>query len=258
MISGRDFSFEDEGRERVAIINQAAARYYFGDGSAIGHRFTLEGQSRPFEIVGVVADAKYLTLREQAPRTVYLNAMQESRMFAHRLSIRTAIAPAAVAGDVRRMVDEVFKAGAVASMTTLADQVDAEIVPERLIAVLSTIFGCWSRPRRPWSLWIARLHSVATHQRDRRRMALGATPRGVIGMVLKSAAGIVIAGLIVGVPVAVAGRRAVAGLVANSEIDSMLAIGVAAAAMLVVALVSAFVPARRAALVDPVVALRQD
>jgi predicted permease len=259
ILSGRDFSFEDEGRERVAIINQAAARYYFGDGPAIGRRFTLEGQNRPFEIVGVVADAKYLTLRDEAPRTVYLNAMQESRMFANRLSIRSATAPTAVAGDVRRMVDEVFKSGAVASMTTLDDQVDAEIVPERMIALLSTLFGVLGAALAGLGLYGLLAYTVSRRTNEIGvRMALGATPRGVIGMVLKSAAGIVIAGLIVGVPVSVAGRRAVAGLVANSQIDSLLPIGIAASAMLLVALLSAFVPARRAALVDPVVALRQD
>ena len=259
LIAGRDFSFEDEGRERVAIINQAAARYYFGDGSAIGHRFTLEGQSRPFEIVGVVADAKYLTLQDQAPRTVYLNVIQESRMFAHRFSIRTAIAPVALAGDARRVADEVLKAGAVASMTTLEDQVDAAIVPERMVAMLSAVFGMLGAALAGLGLYGLLAYTVSRRTNEIGvRIALGATPRGVIGMVLKSAAGIVIAGLIIGVPVAVAGRRAVSGLVANAPIGSALPIGVAAAAMLLVALCAALVPARRAALVDPVVALRQD
>jgi len=258
LIAGRDFAFEDEGQARVAILNQAAAKYYFGGGSAIGHRFTLEGQSRPFEVVGVVADAKYLTLRAQAPRTLYLNLIQESRMF-HRFSIRTTIAPAAVAADVRRVAGEMFEPAAVASMTTLEDQVDAEIVPERMVAVLSAMFGALGAALAGLGLYGLLAYTVTRRTNEIGvRIALGATPRSVIAMVLKSAAGLVIAGLVVGVPIAVAGRRLVAALVADVQVDSALPIGVAATAMIAVALFSAFVPARRAALVDPAVALRRD
>ena len=259
LVAGRDFGFDDQGRTRVAIVNQAAATYYFGEGSAIGHRFTLEGQSAPYEIVGVVADAKYLTLHEQAPRTVYLNVMQESRMFANRISVRTSGAPTAVAADVRHVADDVFTAGAVASMTTLENQVDAEIVPERMVAVLSTMFGALGAALAGLGLYGLLAYMVSRRTNEIGvRIALGATPRSVIAMVVKSAAGMVIAGLIIGVPIAVAGRRVMGGLVANVSVDGAASIGVAAAAMILVALLSAFVPARRAALVDPVVALRQD
>jgi hypothetical protein len=258
LLAGRDFAFEDEGQNRVAILNQAAARYYFGDGSAIGHRFTLEGYSGPFEIVGVAADAKYLSLREPAPPTLYLNVMQESRMFAHRFSIRTTTPPASVAADVRRVTGELFEPAAVASMTTLEDQVDAEIVAERVLAMLSAMFGALGAALAGLGLYGLLAYTVTRRTNEIGvRIALGATPGRVIAMVLKSATGMVIAGLLVGVPIAVAGRRVVAGLVANVPVDAF-PIGIAAAAMILVALVSAFVPARRAALVDPVVALRQD
>jgi predicted permease len=259
LIAGRDFSFEDEGRERVAIINQAAAQYYFGGGPAIGRRFTLEGYKVPFEIVGVVADAKYLTLRDKAPRTLYLNVMQESRMFANRFSIRTTVAPSAVAAEVRRVAGEMFEPAAVASMTTLEDQVDAEIVPERMVAMLSASFAALGAALAGLGLYGLLAYTVTRRTNEIGvRMALGATRHNVVAMVMKSALGMVIAGLLVGVPIAVAGWRVVSRLVASAPADSTVPLGVAAAAMIVVALLSSFVPARRAASVDPAMALRQD
>ena len=69
-IAGRDFTFEDEGRPRVAIVSAAMARYYYGNRSAIGQIITFDGQPRPYEIVGVVGDATYLNLHEPIPRMV--------------------------------------------------------------------------------------------------------------------------------------------------------------------------------------------
>ncbi len=259
LIAGRDFAFEDEGQARVAILNQAAAKYYFGDGSAIGHRFTLEGYSGPFEIVGVAADAKYLTLREPAPRTLYVNAIQESRMFAHRFSIRTTTPPASVAADVRRVTGEMFEPAAVASMTTLEDQVDAEIVPERMVTVLSAMFGALGAALAGLGLYGLLAYTVTRRTNEIGvRIALGARPATVIAMVVKSAVALVIGGLAVGIPIAIAGRRLVEGLVASVPENSAVPIGAAAATMILIALFSAFVPARRAAMVDPTIALRQD
>jgi hypothetical protein len=258
-LAGRDFAFDDQGRARVAIVNQAAATYYFGDGSAIGHRFTLEGQSHSYEIVGVVADAKYMTLHEPAPRTLYLNVIQEPRMFANRFSIRTTTPPASVAADVRRVTGEMFEPAAVASITTLEDQVDAEIVAERVVAMLSALFGALGAALAGLGLYGLLAYTVTRRTNEIGvRIALGARPVTVIAMVLKSAVALVIGGLIVGIPIAVAGRRLVGGLVASVPEDSAIPIGAAVAMMIVIALFSAFVPARRAAMVDPMIALRQD
>ena len=68
---GRDFSFQDQGRPRVAIVNQTLVRYFFGDGNAIGRHIVFDGDSQPFEIVGVVGNAKSGDMRESALRFVY-------------------------------------------------------------------------------------------------------------------------------------------------------------------------------------------
>ena len=180
-------------------------------------------------------------------------------MFSHRLSIRTTVEPMTVASDVRRAAEEILKGTPVASMTTLEDQVDAELVPERMVALLSAMFGLLGAALAGLGLYGLLAYTVTRRTNEIGvRLALGAQPRNVIAMVMKSAAGMVMAGLVVGIPIAIAGRRLAEGLVANMMVESAFPIGVAAAGMILVALLAAFVPARRAAMVDPVVALRQD
>src|SRR6185437_11347839 len=136
LLMGRDFSFQDKGGPRVAIINQTMAHYYFGNDDPIGKHVTFDGDGRPYEIVGMASDAKYMEIREATHRTIYLNTFQESSVDS-RFALRTSIEPATVAPDVRRVVSELLKTVSVDSVTTLTDQVNASVVPERLMATLS-------------------------------------------------------------------------------------------------------------------------
>src|SRR5439155_26762955 len=98
------------------------------------------GDDQPYEVVGVVGNAKYIELREPAPRTMYFNMFQEGRI-AHQLTLRTGVDPVSVTGEVRRAVRDIVKTVTVSKVTTLSDQVYAAIVQERLIATLSGFFG---------------------------------------------------------------------------------------------------------------------
>jgi predicted permease len=258
-IAGRDFTLDDEGRPPVAIVSASMARYYYGDRSPIGQIITFERQPTAYEIVGVVGDTKYLNLHEPIRRMVYLNAFQEPRMFAHQLSMRTSIAPAAVANEVRRAVRDVTRTVTVARVTTMDEQIDASIIPERLIATLSGFFGALGALLAAIGLYGLLAYTVARRTNEIGiRMALGATPFDVIRMVLGSALGLASTGLIVGAPLAVWGRRVAATFVDDLPDGVAVPLGAAAVAVIAVALLAAYVPARRAARVDPMEALRRE
>jgi predicted permease len=268
LLAGREFAFADRNGPPVAIVNEAMARYYFGDRNPIGGRFQLVGPSgsgitgappdQVYEIVGLVGDAKYLDLREVPPRTIYLNAFQEPRMLANRFALRTTGRPAAVTGDVRRIVGEELKTVPVADMSTMDDLVDASIVPERVMATLSSFFGGLGALLAALGLYGLLAYTVTRRTNEIGiRIALGATESDISRMVLRGALTLVGVGLAIGVPLALLSRRAASRVVADLPADRVWPLMVALAAMLAIALAAAYLPARRAARVAPVEALRQ-
>ncbi|MEO6436293.1 MAG: ABC transporter permease, partial [Tepidisphaeraceae bacterium] len=267
LVAGRDFSFADAGRPRVAIINQAMARYYFPGANPIGKHVAIDrdprsggwyGSDQPYEVVGVAGDAKVSELREPAPRTMYFNMFQEARL-SHQFSMRTSVNPESVTGAVRRAVQDVLKTVPVTRVTTLSDQVDAAIVPERLIATLSGLFGALGAVLAGTGLYGPLAYTVARRINEIGiRMALGATPADVRRIVLADAAGMVGAGLAIGIPIVFGGRRIAVNLIEDLSLDSAVPLAFGGAVMIAIALLAAYAPARRAARVDPMEALRQE
>jgi predicted permease len=263
-LAGREFGDRDVlGGPRVAIVNQAMARYYFGDRNPVGRHLTLEhltggDNPAPIEIVGVVGDAKYLDLHEAAPRTIYLDAFQMAGVPSQFL-LRASGAPAAVAAEVRRVVREVLSNVSVARATTMADQVDASIVPERLMAGFSELFAGLGALLAAIGIYGLLAYTVArrTHEIGI-RMALGAT-RGVVArMVLADALGMVCAGLLVGVPIAFWGKSFARSLIADLPGASVAPVVFGATVMATVVFAAAYLPARCAAGVEPTEALRHE
>jgi putative ABC transport system permease protein len=256
-VAGRDFSFDDAGRPPVAIVNQAMARHYFETGNALGRRFTFEGQTRSYEIVGVVADAKYLDLYETPPRTVYLNMFQGGGASSD-FALRTDVAPSAVVSDVRRIVSQVVPNVSVRKVTTLTEQVDASIVAERLMVLLSGAFAVTGALLAAIGLYGLLAYTVSRRTTEIGvRMALGATKDQITSMVLRSALGLVVAGLLIGAPLAILSPRVLGRLVQSLAVDASLPFLAAAIAMMAVGLAAAYMPARRAARIEPIDALRQ-
>jgi predicted permease len=259
LVAGREFSFQDAASSHVAIVNRSMARHYFGDANPIGQHVTLESDGQPFEIVGVVGDAKYLDLHEPAPRTVYLCAFSERGVNSHRFAIRAAGDPAALAAGVRRTASAILKDVPVENMITLAAQMDASIVPERLTANFSALFGALGSLLAAIGIYGLLAYTVARRTNEIGvRMALGATRRDVTCMVLADALWMAGAGLTVGVPLAIWSRTFAASLINGLPATNVFTIVAGAAALTAVALAAAYLPARRASRVDPMVALRYE
>ena len=258
LIAGRDFSFEDQGRQPVAIINQAMSGYYFHRRSPIGQHIKFDGDSKSYEIVGVVGNAKYYEIREPSVRTVYLDAFQNQPIPSH-LVLRTAMAPSTIAAGVRRAVHDLLAGVPVTRITTMAEQVDTSIAPERLIAAMSGLFGGLGTVLAAIGLYGLIAYTVArrTHEIGI-RMALGATGGDVLRMVLEDALFMVCGGLVIGIPLALWGKGLVSSLVPDLPLTSVAPVVFGVITMIGIGLFAAFWPARRASVVDPIVALHHE
>jgi len=264
LLAGRDFNFQDSGIPAVAIVNQAMARYYFGNANPIGKHFTLVQDwknlgGQPYEIVGLVGDAHYLEIRGAAPRTIYLPAFQGGRVVGQTFVMRTNSDPSALAGDVRRTVRDALKTVNVARVTTLSEQVDASILLERITASLSGLFGALGSLLAGIGLYGLLAYTVARRIPEFGiRLALGATRSNLIRMVLGEAIIMVCAGLLIGAPIAFWGKSFAVRLIQDLPVKSMIPVVFGGLTMIAIALLAAFLPARRAARVDPSEALRYE
>jgi predicted lysophospholipase L1 biosynthesis ABC-type transport system permease subunit len=238
------------------------ARYYFPGRDPLGKHFTLDrdwkgfGPEEPYEIVGVVGDAHYYEIREEPPRTIYFDTFQ-GHGAGPQFMLRTSIAPTAVAPEVRQAMREIVKGVSVRHITTMADQVDASIVPERVVAMLSGLFGVLGSLLAALGLYGLLAYTVARRTNEIGiRMALGASRGNVARMVLRDALGMVLAGLAIGAPLAFWGRNFAASLIQDLPVKSIIPLACGSLGMIAVALLAAYLPARRATKVDPIVALR--
>lgn len=268
LLAGRDFHESDTTGPLVTIINQAMARHYFDTDSPLGRHLTFDGDPRPLRIVGVVGDAKYNDLHDTPPRTAYTNVLQSAN-WPPLFLLRTDVASASVVADVRHAVSELLPDVPIARVGTLAEQLDASILPERMTAMLSTVFAVVA------GLLVAiGLHGVLAFAVTRRtneigvRLALGASTTTVRRMILVDGLRLAGAGLIAGVPILWLARgyastalTAMAASQAAAPVTLPIAgvlslVAASSIGVVTVALVASHFPARRATNVDPIVALR--
>jgi predicted permease len=258
LLAGRDFTLQDrKGTPTVAIINQTMARYYFRNSSPIGRHVTMGHD--PMEIVGVVGDAKYLSLRETTPRTVYLPCFQDDLPWVPAVFVRTSLPISAIATPLRRAVRDLDKSVAVAGIKTLSQQVEQSLIRERMIAMLSSFFGLLALLLASIGLYGVMSYSVVRRTNEIGiRAALGATRRDVVWLVLRETMLLVALGIAIGLPAAIASARLIRDQLFGLEPADPLTVCGATLAIVAVAALAGYLPARRAAQVDPMVALRYE
>lgn len=259
VLLGRDFVPDDgTAANPVVVVNDALARRYFRNENPIGRRIAL-GDRRPRAIVGVVANAKYYTLREPERPTAYLHALNSGDPGGLTLSVRTSGAPSTIADAVRRQLESVAPAVPVSRVRTLSSQVERSLGTERLVASLLSAFALLALALAAVGLYGVLGYSVARRTSEiGLRLALGA-PRGdVLRSVLGQSARVVVIGSAVGVPATMLLSRPLGGLLYGVTPSDPAVLAGAVGCLFLVAMMAAAVPAWRAARVDPLVALRHE
>jgi predicted permease len=265
MLAGRDFTPADAGnRPPVTIVNEAFAKKFYAGQNPVGktfvwERFGRDRRDRQFEIVGLVADSKYRTLREEPQPTFYAPLAQMDDLSSSiRMAIKTAGAPWSSREAILHAIAGVNK-DIVVDFRTLEEDMGAAVMQERLIASLSAFFGGLALLLAALGLYGVMSYSVSRRRNEIGiRMALGAEPDSVVRLVLKHVAVITVAGIIIGIAGAVGTGRFINTLLFNLATDDRTMIAVTAVTLAAAAAIAGYFPARRAARIDPMTALRQD
>jgi predicted permease len=257
IVEGRAFDTGDRENTRlVAVVNRAMARRFFGGQSPIGKRFGY-GQPLNIEIVGVVDDARVNRV-QQAPAPMAFYPMEQGPD-PQVVDVRTSGNPRDVLGEVRRAIADVVPGIPMGGITLLSDQVENSLNQERLIAVLTSIFGTLALGLA--SLGLFGVMSYAVAQRTPEfgiRLALGASKTRVLTTVLVDSLLVVVGGLAVGIAAVFAVARLLVALLFGVSGTDLTTLAAALAALTAIAALAAVAPAWRAACVDPMVALRHE
>jgi predicted permease len=264
LLLGRDIGEHDTATSpQVAVVNESLARKLFGNLNPLGRKFTLGQSFNPKEarqIVGVAEDAKFTDIRAVVPLTVYFPFTQlGDSLGAMHFEVRTAGAPALLIPSVRGAVAEVDRSLALSEVKTQNQQIDEALVQEKLIARLASFFGGLALALAAIGLYGTMTYTVSRRTNEIGiRVALGASGKQILKMVLREAFALVLIGVLLGLPVALAAGRLVANQLYGLKPSDPLTLFTAVGLLVAVASLAAYLPARRATKVDPVVALRYE
>ena len=258
--AGRGIGVQDAaGAPPVGVVNEAAVRTFFKGQNPIGRHVVTSGRNRmSIEIVGIARDAKYNSLKQNTRPTIYLPYFQSSGLGAMHVMVK-ADAERQVLQSVRAAVAEVAPDVPVSGVKTQQQTIDETIGNERAITMLLVFFGMFAL-----LLACIGLHGVTAYTVAQRtgeigiRLALGAQRSSILWLVLRQVVVLACGGLLIGIPAAAVGSRTVRAHLFGVQPTDPWSIGIGASVLFVVAVFAGFIPARRAARLDPLVALRRD
>jgi putative ABC transport system permease protein len=263
LLAGRDFDAEDDDRapQRVVISENVARRYFSGQ-DPLGRQILVDGPASrvPAVVIGVVKDVRYTSLRVDPPFMIYRPYRQETGP-ANTFLVRTSSSSEALAPLLRAEVRSAAPALPPPSVVSLEDLVAGALVEERILAALSSALGAMAALLAAVGIYSTSAAAVVRRQREIGiRMALGARSGGVVRMVVGDAFGIVASGLAIGIPAAVvtalAVRAKIAGVLFELSPTDPFTLAGSVLAILALAAIASYLPARRASRIDPIAAVR--
>jgi predicted permease len=268
MIAGRAFDAGDTATSpKVGIINQSLAKTRFPNQNPIGRRFSVEiyggyGDvltNRPIEIVGICADTLHADLNRQAPPQFFVPYIQQTSIRRLTYEIRTRTRPEAIVPALRRVLHMADPELPLVHVRTQEEQIDTDLEEERLFVALTSGFGMLALVLASVGIYGVMAYSVAQRTNEIGiRLALGAIPRQVLGMVLREASWLSAAGIAAGVCASLLLSRLVKSMLFGIAPYDPATLWGAILLLLTVALAASWIPARRAARVQPMEALRRD
>jgi predicted permease len=261
LVQGRNFGPQDTANsQKVAVVTEAMARKFFPGGSPIGRRFGNKGpkSSEDTEVVGVVKDAKYGNLKENfRPMAFYPHSQRPDVL--GNLVVRFTGPASVVVPQIRRTITQTNRNLPIDDVVSLSEHIGRSLVQQKLVARLASFFGLLALLLACVGLYGVMSYGVARRTNEIGiRMALGARGGSVLWLVLREALVLVAVGLVVGLVAAFALTRTAASLLYELKPNDPLTIASATLLLAGVALLAGYFPARRAARVDPMVALRDE
>jgi predicted permease len=261
LLQGRGFNAQDTDKsQKVAVISETMARRFFPNQSPLGQRFGINGpdSSDRIEIIGVVKDVKVGSLTEQTRAMAYYPHAQVTD-YLPNLVVRYAGAPGAVIAQIRQAIKQVNGNVPIDEVISFSEQIDRSLVQQKLIARLAAFFGLLALLLACVGLYGVLSYAVARRTNEIGiRMALGAPARAVRWLVLREALALVVGGVCIGLLSALFLTRLAESLLFGLKPTDPLTLAVATLLLLAVATLAGYLPARRAARVDPLVALRDE
>jgi predicted permease len=260
IVGGRGFGAQDsEKAQKVVVINETAARKYFPAENPIGRHFgTSLETSDQLEIIGILRDAKYNSVRDPAPPTMYIDYRQ-ARSFGATFEVRTSSDPLALVQRIREAVRTIDPNLPLTNVSTQVEQIENRLQQERLFAQAYALFGGLALLLAAVGLFGLMSYSVARRTNEIGiRMALGARREDVVRLVMSESMVLVAVGVVIGLAAAFAARRLVQALLFGLAPTDVASIAAATATMVIVSAIAGYLPARRASRVDAMVALRYE